>query len=472
MSTTTVSVHSTASDVSMEDLRRRESEAREAIRRRIGAATQAIAIQDADFSAAVGRLDEAAACLPDFVKKAPRLPAIPDGASGDPAKLEEHARNLKQFIGGFSRELDIAIAEAERLLQRRKMLAATWLAIADVEEQIRFHIQASEIAANRLHVSVQTIAPHRPGQDAELEEAQAGLVALRAALEKAEAERSSLEARVATLERASSLAGHTVSSRGAASAQASFEAAKRENAQAVAKSGIAKILGKVGLQATDLPRAVQLQLEHAITQAHVLDSQVHVTHLIIREAGRLDGIKRSSQMMLTPPEIVAQEDIHLTQRWETLLDQLQRVASGQEEFSPSIDLEYNQLCADARRQIANAFIKIDWIKAVTDQGLEVIVRDNGQDMVLVDLDHPEAWVEVTEGETDDGRGLIMEIKADASTSAYNDSEVTEILCSKLEAVAKGTSDKVLSVSEVVERKDRITRGKRPKMGHTAKVRGF
>jgi len=265
MSTTTVSVRSTTRDAELRELRRREAEARaaarraaqraeeerrrearhaeeqrlleEALRRHIEAANRRIADQESRFQSVVARLDEAARRLPDLALKAPRLPAMNSRIAQDPVRLEAYAEQLRAEVDGFSRQLGGAIAEAERLLERRIKKAAAWRTATDLERQMELRIQASREAAAGLQENLTTIAsPARPHPEAELEAVEAYVAALRQNLDTLNRHYASLCARVEARERAAALGGTLVQSQEAAEAHARYEAGRAAAAQAALRA--------------------------------------------------------------------------------------------------------------------------------------------------------------------------------------------------------------------------------------------
>ncbi len=479
MSTTTVSVRSTTRDTELRELRRREAEARqaahraaqraekqrrreEAIRRRVAVANRIIADQESQFERAVARLDEAARRLPDLALKAPQLPAKSSDIAQDPARLETYAEHLKTEVERFTRRLDGAIAEAERLLERRIKKAAAWRTAADLEQQMELRTQASREAAARLHENFTLVAPPaRPHPEAELEAVEAYVAALRESLDALDRQHASLCARVAAKERAATLGGSQVqSSQGAAEAQAHYEAARVAAAQAVLREHLHATLSAAELCMKDLPDGLHALLDDALAQAHCQDQSERITRWIAREKQSRDGVRRALDLMQNAPDLV-HDDLRLAQRWASLLAQLQRIAGGLEAFTPGVEREYVQIQTDARRLVNTAFTWADWVQAMSEQGFEIFERDDGQGLVVVDLDHPGVWLEATPLEAGQGGfAAVLELKTDAE-SPQNEAEVTDSICAKLARVAGGAKPGVKTEAEVIERKSRITRGRRP-----------
>ena len=493
MSTTTVSVRSTTEEAILEDVRNREAEAREAarraaeraarveeekrrrealeremLRRRLEAANQIIARQDALYQKEVSRLDEASRHLPDLSFRAPSLPGLSSGVAGNPEKLEEYAGKLTSTVQNFSRELDGAIAEAERLLARRIAKATAWRTASDLEQSTAVRTQAGREVAARLNEPVVFPAlPEKPGTEVELEAVEGYVVALRSALDAINRQYARLIACEEARERAAALAGSHVKTRSASEAHARHESARIASAQAKLGETVEAALSSSGMALNELPDAMQFLIEDALLHAHTLDRTEQVVRWVAREKQHQDGMRRAMFLMQRAPETL-HDDAALTQRWANLLVHLQRVAGGLEELTPSLDREYEQICADAQRNLNTAFTKADWVKAMSEQGFEILEREDGQGLVVVDLDHPEVWLEATELESPDGGfGAVLELKTDMEPGADQEAAITARVCSRLGQVAGAAASKVQTQAEVIERKNRITRGRRPSKARKA-----
>lgn len=460
MSTTTVSVRSTARDSEIEELRRREAELRETIRRRIGVASETIALQEKRFQSAVARLDEAARRLPDLALSAPTLPALSGDIASNPARLEAYATQLTAAVGQFDRQLDSAIAEAERQLARRIARAAAWRNAADLEQQLDLRLQASQEVAARLHERV-TIAPtrQRPLAEAELEAVEAYVVALQQQLEHANRQFASLRTRAETRTRASALAGTRVTTQTAEAAHDRHEANQTARAQASLRSHLDSTLMNSGLQMKDLSEGARSLIDDALAYAHCQDQRERITRWIAREHQRRDGIARALTLMQTAPNLV-HDDKALAQRWENMVARLQRVAGGLDDFTPSVEREYEQIRADAHRLLNTAYTKADWVQAMSEQGFEIFEREDGQGLIVVDLDHPETWLEATELEGEQGGfAALLELKTDAAPT--DEASVTADICAKLANASSKVTPDVTSQAEIIEHETRITRARRP-----------
>jgi len=477
MSTTTVSYRSTARDAEIRALRRREAEARaaarraaqraeeqrrqeEAERRRREAANAVIAELEARFQGELTRLDEAARRLPDLTLRAPRLPTLGHGHANS-GQLETYATQLRSEIDQFCRQLDAAIAEAERLLQRRLRLAAAWRVAGDLERQGEALVQISQEAADRLRESLMAAPPPaRPGADAELETVERYLSTLNGWVEALRRQQASLKARIAAGERAAALSGPQVQARGAGEAHDRHTAERLAAAQARVRAHLETTLAAASLRLAELPAGLRTLIEDALAQAQRQDPGERITRWIARERQSREGIGRALTMLGAAPDL-AHEDERLAARWTSLVARLQRIAGGLEPFTPDVEREYRQIQADSQRLVNTAFTRADWVKAMSDQGFEILERQDGPGLVVIDLDQPDIWLEATPFEAEEGGfAAQLELKSDATMST-DDARVTDAVCAKLARVAGAGTAEVQVEAEVIERKPRITRARRP-----------
>lgn len=479
MSTTTVSISSTMQDTDLAAVRRREAEAREAARqarrraeaerrraeeerRRIARANQAIADQEARFQVLVGRLDEAARRLPDLTLGAPRLVALGTSAAQDPAKLEAYATRLAADVAAFADRVEGAIAEAERLLARRLAKAAAWRRATDLEQHLALLAEQIREAAAELGTAAPTTSapPGRPRADAELEAIEVYEGALAQCVEAVQGQYDRLRARIRSRDGAIALSGAQVRTRGAAEALSHHAQGQAVRAAAALQAHRDAELARAGLSLGELPNALQAQLEEALRQAPRQDFRNTVTRWIARERQSRAGVARALELMQCAPDLV-HEDPVLAQRWLSLAGQLQRIAGGLEDLVPSVEREYEQLHADARRLVNAAFTRADWVRAMCAQGFEVLERQDGAGLVVVDLDHPEIWLEATEYEDDQGGfAATLEMKTDAAALA-EEADITDAICAKLARAASAGTPEVATEAAVVEHERRIKRARRP-----------
>lgn len=494
MSTTTVSFRSTTRDVDLAAVRRRESVAREAARearrqaeaarrrqqqarrqaeeerrreaerqRRLTRANRTIAEQEGRFQGLVARLDEAARRLPDLTLSAPRLAALDAGTAQDPARLEAYAARLTADVAGFAGQVEGALAEAERRLARRLAKAAAWRRATDLEQQLEQAAAQTRAAAMQLGTAVAAVAgPARPHPEAELEVVEAYEAALRGRLVEAQGQRDRLQAQVRSRERALALSGASVQTRAAGEVLNAHAQAQRDQAVAALAAFRDAELARAGLRLDALPAALQAQLAEAVAAAPTQDYRPGITRWIARERQRRAGVERALALLQCAPELV-HADPGLAGRWASLAEQLQRIAGGLEDLHPSVEREYEQLRADAGRLVNAAFTRADWVQAMCAQGFEVLERQDGQGLVVVDLDQPEIWLEATEYEDAQGSfAATLELKTDAA-ALTGESGITETICAKLARAAATGTPEVVTEAAVVEHEERIQRARRPTM---------
>ncbi len=503
MSTTTVSYRSTTRDTDLAAVRRREAQAREAARearrraeeerrrakeqrrreeaerrreeqrqRRIAQLNQAITDQEARFHRLVERLDEATRRLPDLSLKAPRLATVSDRVAQDPDKLKEYADRLVKDVEEFSGRVEREIAEAQRLLQRRIEKASVWRRVADLEQRIELLLRQSNDLAQEINLRPRINSlPGRPHSEADLEAVQAYETALQRCHDEAKGEYTSLRARVRSRQSAITIAGELVQTRSAQEAQARHAVAEMERARATLRAHRDLELARDGLRLEDLPGAVQEQIEAALEQAQNGDYRPNLTRWIAREKQKREGVARALGLLQSAPDLV-HEDPALSRRWTSLAAQLQRIAGGLEDINPSVEREYEQLRIDANRLVNTAFTRADWVEAMCQQGFEVLEREDGQGLVVVDLDHPEIWLEATEYENEEGGfAATLELKTDAP-SLLSETAITNAVCAKLDRAAGSGAPEVTTEAHVVEHEDRIKRARRPAVARKTFAQSF
>jgi hypothetical protein len=462
MSHTTAVVRASSRYATAGAVREREARARAAARRRIHAANQAIERHEIAFEAQLERLDAASRRLPDLVLRAPTLPTLRSDAAADPAAVERHQADLARIVQRFSERLTTAVAEAECQLQRRVRKAAAWRRAADLERQAEMRETAARATAQGIGAALQHRGlPARPDSEAELEQVEAFVAALEQSLDALEREAARLEAQSQARDRAAMLGGQRVGARGAAEAHGLHAAEKLEAAKTLLRATIASSLASAGLREGDLPEAVRRLIAEAMDGAVTADRRAQVERWILREGERRRGVERALAMMQAPPELVHEEP-GLSRRWTGLVARLQRVASELDDFSPSLEKEYEQLQRDVQRYRDTAFTKADWIRTMTEQGFEVLEHEDGDGLVLVDLDNPEVWLEATPLESEEGGfAAVLELRTDAALSAERDAAVTSSVCDRLAQLEQHTGPDVQGETRVIERAERIERSRRP-----------
>ncbi len=458
MSTTTVSYSETTEDVRLEELREREERAREALRRRLGAAERAVAEVEARHARVVATLDAARAELPDLVYVAPALPAAP--FTQDPAEVEQHLVELDYLADRVEREAYAAIDTARVLLERRRQLAQAWTRIQEALAEIELRNQSCRELAARLHESFAARQGRAPRADCSLEEAQYALAELGQIAGELRVQHTGFERRLRTRAAARALGGDRVSAAGASERLDEWRARKAEEAESRARRSIDGALQAAQLSRTDLPEALRMQIDYAIGQAVEMDRTRQVIDLVNRHRARLDGVERASQLLARPPQYADGHTGAMLERWRNLVARLEAVLYGQAEWSESLELEHGQVHDDCARAVQRAYARAGFLEAALDSGFQI--AEGAGDLVLMDIDgYPGYYLAVEEQETPDGFATKVELLADREVASIQDAAVTDVVCRQLEAMAR-SKDKSLDCGiEVLERKAAVTRARRP-----------
>ncbi len=478
MSTETV-YYSKVREINAAELRRREAEAREArrkaaqlkaeqkaqeaARRRMDAANTIIQDQEHLFQHEIARLDEATQRLPDLLMAAPELSTPEISNYTTPEEVEAYAAMITNEVSRFADQLGTAIVDAERLLQRRLEKAEAWRNAKNIENNVKCRKQDVDGLATLLQlVPKKMTMPVRPDSSAELEEVQMYLEAIKQSMEEMEQQYSNLIARQQSRERAADLAGSQLRVNNVVKAQTEHQVSLLTSAKHSLRKTVDQSLSTYELCWEDLPEATKWLVEDAIAHADTSDKSEQVVRWIARTKQHLEGTQKSLIMMQKVPEMI-HENKQLSYRWSRLVERLQRVAGGLDEFTPDLEREYQQISVDAGRNMCTAYTKTDWLCAMSEQGFEIFERDNGEGMVVVDLNNLDVWLEADEIQSNegDGFGVSMELKTDANSSSEQEITTTENVCSRLKQAMRATTDETDVHSEVVSRTQKISRGKRP-----------
>jgi hypothetical protein len=479
MSTETV-YYSNAKEIKAAELRRREAEARkarrlavqlkaekevqEAARRRIAAANKAIREQEQLFQHEVARLDEASLRLPDLSMCTPVLSTLEVANNNAPEAFEAHVSTITGEVGRFTHQLNVAITKAEHLLQRRLAKAEAWREAKDLEDIAQHRRKNVDSLATQLQLDLEEITlPARPDSHSEVEEVHAYIDTIKQSITEIEQQHARLIACQQSRKHASSLAGPQLHASDAEKAHKEHQASLLASARICMRDTVDQTLNSYGVRMEELSKTTQWLIEDAIASANASDKSEQVIRWIARAKQHLDGARKSLSMMQQIPEMI-HEDEHLSNRWSRLVERLQRVANGLDEFTPELDREYTQISIDANRNVCTAYTKADWVYAMSKQGFEVFERKNGEGLVVVDLDNLEVWLEADEIESKEGEGfgVVMELKTDATSNPEQETAITENVCSRLKQVKGATAANNTNVqSEVIARSRKITRGKRP-----------
>jgi hypothetical protein len=210
----------------------------------------------------------------------------------------------------------------------------------------------------------------------------------------------------------------------------------------------------------ELPMALQLQATFAIEQAAVTNASPQVAALINRHRVRLDNIAKAEKLLSNPPKYADNSTGAMEIRWRNLINRLQAVTCGLDEWIGSLELEYHQIQKDCACAMQRAYAKANFIAAAIDSDFQI--STDGDDLILMDLtDYPGYFVEVEKELTDDGYLTVAKLKKEFSVNSDHDAVVTEVVCKKMQEMAQSNDTKVDSGIEVLERKPEVTRARRP-----------
>lgn len=452
-----------AREAAEREARRKEAEA-QAIRQRIDHARAAIAAQDQRYQAAVGRLDQARARLPDLQLATRPFPeGAPDNGQSTPDAWEAHAAQVAQGVSDFERVIEAAILEAEHQLERRHQLAAAWLQIDDVCAEAALRLGRIETLARQVGATAQVRPLSRPAADLDLEHAHAELARLRVALSAIQQEESRLETQRNTAQRAQALSGTAAHRVSAEQAHTAYLTTRESTARATLQGVIDESLHAHQLQEAALPDSLRLQLQHLLTSATAQDGSEHARILLAREANRQRGIAKAQALLTQVPAGMADQP-DLIRRWAALTGQLQRIIAGQEPMIESIEREYQQLQSDAQHRLGGAYALADWVRALHQAGIRALATEEENRWVLLDDSAPGSWILATLYADEDGAlNIKTELfkEEDARPDPQADVKAVKSACAKLQQAAQQTDQKVGAAAQEVERDPHLRRKRRP-----------
>lgn len=473
MSTNDILVRRAAEAARLEELRRLEAEQAERERQRLGFAHQAVSDLDQRFRELITQRDEAARRLPDLSLQEPPWPSLSASASQSAAEVERYAGELQALVGKFDRQLNAAIQDAEAVLADRLARAQAWRDATALEQAVQVCRQHLADASQALQEKVPAMqAIGRPEADAPLASLQRYVAALQAQVAAIQQQTAACRRRLETRRLGQSLAGSQVAtSPGAESALANHAAQQRAKARQALQATLAQALAQSGLNLADLPAGSQVLLNATLDAAEANATQrERIQRLVARERVLHQHAAQALQMMQLAPDLVHAHPKR-AQRWNTLVQQLHAVCAGWAPLSPHHGLEYEQIKADAQRDLDRRYVQTDFVNALREQDFNALSDEEGR-LVIEDLRHLGVWMEetqaleVTEGERG-GIATVLELKTDAPLAeSGKDEQVIASVCERLQA-ASHSSAKVQSEHEVLDRKKKISRGRRP-----AKLKSF
>lgn len=473
MSNTTITTRSAAENAALREVRRLQAEAQrlQRERQRLAQTSGRIAQLDARAQQITTRLDEAASGLPDLQFRPLAMPAAPVGTETDATALERYAQTLDDAVTAYERAAREAIDHARQALQRRHETARLWRDLCGLEDRLaQLHRHCAELARHTGEPLPLVHRPARPDTQAALERVQAHHQAVQALVSQWEARRNALASRQTAQAAAARTMGHALQARTADAALQAADQLVRNAALKTVQTHVAAELSRRDMAEADLPAGLREQLtdvQALAAQGDTRDLRAEVSVWLAREAAQRDGVRHADALLLAVPEGV-NEDEALRQRWTQLAAQLQRVMNGMDPMTPHLLREHEQLGADAQRHVNLMLARADWVAVMTAAGCEVLECEDGGGLVVLDLDHPEIYLEAQEYVDDQGTFAVsLELKADKGTPISDEGALTDAVCRKLQQAAGHSAPKVSAHSEVVERKSRITRSQRPAVRRAA-----
>ena len=467
MSNTTVTTRSAAEEAALHEVRRLQEEARRTERERVqlGQAQQRVRQLDSRAEAVTRRLDEAAARLPDLSLRPLEMPPMPGGTAATAVRLDRYCDELEGAVKAYELLASTAIDKAALTLQRRQETARLWRVVADMTSRMPQLHAHCVVMGQHTGEPVPTLRiPSKPDALAELEVIRGHRHEIQALLKVWESREKTLNARQTVQAASARLAGTDVTAHSADRTLQAAEVGIRARAQASLQAHLTAEMIRHNLKRESLPAGLAALVANALTQAasgDIRDLRPEVSVWLAREAAQREGVRHAEQLLQTVPEGV-NEDNKLRRRWGQLTSQLQRVMNAMDPMTPSLQREHEQLRADAQRHVNLMLARADWVAVMTRSGCEVLERADGGGLVVIDLDHPDVYLEVLEYMDEHGTfAASLELKADPDAVIVDENAVTEAVCRKLQQASGHSAPNVSAQSEVVERKSQISRGRRP-----------
>jgi hypothetical protein len=474
MSTSTVIARRAANEKTLRELRRLEAE--QAKRERIGIARQGISDLDNRFRKLVNRLDQTAQQLPDLSLQAPSWPSLSDDQKENVLDIEKYLAQLKTFVDGFENKLNTAIKIAQAVLADRLARAEALRDIATLENTVQICQQNVTDILQSIGENPPAISKlSHPGVDASLESLKGYAAVLQSEVTQLEKQTNQAQQRLVTRHKNKEMSGSLVQASSQADSALSVYATEqlthtRQALQAVLDDALVQS----GLKLSALPSATQALLQAAVNAPEITSSRrERIYRLVARERTLQNHRAEALRMMQATPNLF-HANAQLAHRWDTLLQQLQMVCSCVIPLSPDHVLEYEQIKADAQRELDRMYVEIDFVNALRDQNFSVQYDENGG-LIIEDLNNAGVWFKETMSlETEQGQlggmGLVLELRTDAlENNSLKDERIIASVCDRLQMVSSSTSE-VESNCEVIERKDRINRERRPSRRKTFTAR--
>ena len=458
MSSTTVSYSSTTNDVALDALRAREERARQAMLLRISTARNLVASAYERHSALTNLLDRERAALPDLLYIASALPPLPSSTEAE--ELEDFARTLNQSVDRMERDAHRAVATAKAVLRRRKQLARAWSAINDTLATLKvLDANCRDIAA-QLGESFSRSLPTAPATGCTLEQARAALASIEQDFAQWVSVQQTLQERLKVRRLASRLSGEAVSATTAGQVLEDWHQQRATIARQNARERLESALVALGLSREELPSALRDQVDSAVVSAGTMDYSLRVVDLIHRHGARLAGAAHATRLLACTPEYLEDGSGALGERWHNLVARLEAVLCGHAEWSESLAAEHRQIHEDRKQALQKAYAKAAFIESLAATGVH-LVADDGELAVMDIVQYDGYYLEQRTVAMDDGYAVVMELKKDGFASDELDEQVTEEVCRRLAGAAAPRDAGIRSGMEVIERKKRVTRARRP-----------
>jgi flagellar biosynthesis chaperone FliJ len=467
MSTSTVIARRVIEEKALEELRRLEAERARLERKRLGIARQGISTLDKRFRELVSRRDQAAQQLPDLSLQAPPWPSLSDSQRENVLDIENYLIQLQTFVDDFENNLNADIRLAQAILADRLARAEALRDVASLENAIQISLQNVTDILQILGENPLTMSKLKhPGVNASLESLKDYIAVLQFQVTQLEKQTNQAQRRLTTRRKNQELIGSLVDASSQADiALTAYETEQFANTRQVLQAVLNDALVQSGLKLSALPSATQTLLQAAVNASEVTSSKrERIYRLVARERTLQDHRAEALRMMQATPNLV-HANVQLAQRWNTLLQQLQMVYSSIVPLSPDHFLAYEQIKADAQRELDRMYVEIDFVNALRDQNFNVQYDENGG-LIIEDLNNAGVWFKETMSlETEQGRlggmGSVLELRTDAlENDGIKDEQIIANVCDRLQLVGCSTSE-VESECEVIERKDRINRERRP-----------
>lgn len=315
-------------------------------------------------------------------------------------------------------------------------------------------------AAEKLNQVVNIEVPVAPNKTATLHEIEQYLMNLKSILNNLQSRQIQLRQQMESRGRARELSGTDVAAITANESLEAWGAKRKSEARLSALRTLDKALAAAELKIEELPVALQLQVTIAIDQALICDSSRQMADLINRHRVRIDALRKAEKMLAEPPQYADDRTGEMSARWQILTSRLQAVIFGHDHYSDSLEKEYCQIQRDYVNAMKSAYSRANFYEAAVDSGFNITEGEN--DLVLMDLEsYPDYRVEAKQHVTEQGYAVIAQLKVDPSVGGDHDAEVTELVCQKMQAMASTSDKKINSGFKVHERKETVTRAKRP-----------